>query len=60
MTINTKLQELLNTIGCDLITNHSMTTDEIIDCLGCTVNDEGEIIAEDGTATGIWYDEIEY
>lgn len=58
--MNEKMKELLEKIGADLITNHSMTTDEILDCLCCTVDDEGEIIDENGKATGIWYDEIEY
>ena len=58
--MNEKMKELLEKIGADLITNHSMTTDEIIDCLGCTVDDEGEIIDENGNCTGVWYEEIEY
>ena len=58
--MNEKMKELLEKIGADLITNHSMTTDEILDCLCCTVDDEGEIIDENGKTTGIWYDEIEY
>jgi hypothetical protein len=59
--MNEKLKELLNIVGCDLITNHSMTTDEILECIHCSVDDEGEIIDMDaGKLTGIWYDEIEY
>ena len=59
-TTNKRLKELLNILGINLITNHGMTTDEILDILGCTVDDEGEIINEDGKRTGIWYEEIEY
>lgn len=55
---NDRLDDLLNILGIDLITNHRMTTDEIIACLGCTVDDEGEIIDSDGNYTGVWYDEI--
>lgn len=55
---NNRLDELLNILGIDLITDHRMTTDEIIACLGCTVDDEGEIIDSDGNYTGVWYDEI--
>ena len=55
---NNRLDDLLNILGIDLITNHRMTTDEIIACLGCTVDDEGEIIDNDGNYTGVWYDEI--
>ena len=58
--MNKKLNELLNILNMDLITNHSMTTDEILECLGCTVDDEGEIIDDNGKSTGIWYEEIEY
>lgn len=55
-----KLRELLDTLGIDLVTNRSMTTDELLACIGCTVDDEGEIITEDGKPTGVWYEEIEY
>lgn len=58
--MNEKLNELLDILGIDLITNRSMTTDEILGCLGCTVDEEGEIIADNGKPTGIWYEEIEY
>ena len=58
--MNNRLNDLLNILGVDLITNHSMTTDEIIDCFDCTVDDEGEIIDENGNCTGVWYEEIEY
>lgn len=56
-----KMEELLNIVGCDLVTNRSMTTDEILECIHCGVDDEGEIIDLDtGKSTGIWYDEIAY
>lgn len=59
--MNEKMNELLNIVGCELVANHSMTTDEILDCIHCTVDDEGEIIDLDtGKPTGIWYEEIEY
>lgn len=58
---NEKMNELLNILGIDLVTNHSMTTDEILECIGCTVDNDGEIIVLDtGKATGIWYEEVEY
>lgn len=57
----TKLEELLKIVGGELVTNRSMTTDEILDCIHCTVDEDGEIIDQDtGKATGIWYEEIEY
>lgn len=56
-----KMNELLNIVGVDLVTNRSMTTDELLECIHCGVDDEGEIIDLDtGKATGIWYEEIEY
>ena len=58
--MNKRLNDLLNILGVELIVNHSMTTDEIIECLGCTVDDEGEIIGENGKCTGVWCEEIEY
>lgn len=58
--MNAKMKELLEILGTDLLTNHGMTTDEQLECLGCTVDEEGEIIDENGKATGIWYEEIEY
>lgn len=59
--MNEKMNELLNIVGCELVANHSMTTDEILDCINCTVDDEGEIIDLDtGKPTGIWYEEVEY
>lgn len=55
----TKMDELLNIIGCDLVANRSMTTDEILECIHCGLDDEGEIIDLDtGKLTGIWYDEL--
>ena len=54
------LKKLCEIVGADLITNHSMTTDEIIDCLGCHVDDEGEIINDEtGEPTGIWWEDLD-
>ncbi len=54
-----RFQDLLNILGVDLITYHSMTTDEIIACLGCTTDAEGEIIDSEGNYTGVFFDEID-
>ena len=35
-----------------------MTTDDILEHLGCTVDVDGEILDADENPTGIWYDEI--
>ena len=38
-----------------------MTTDEVLDCIHCSVDNDGEIIDMDtGKPTGIWYEEVEY
>lgn len=59
--MNEKLKELLNIVGCDLVSNHGMTTDELLACIHCGVDDAGEIVDLDtGKRTGIWYEEIEY
>lgn len=67
-----KFEELMHKVGVtDLITNHSMTTDELISCLGCRVctseeeaseigADIGEIVDGSENPTGIFYEEIEY
>ena len=61
MTLGKNLKKLLEIVGCELITNHSMTTEEILDCIHCGINEDGEIIDLDtGKLTGIWYDEIDY
>ena len=57
--VDDRLNYLLNILGIDLITDHRMTTDEIIACLGCTVDDDGEIIDSDGNYTGVFFDEID-
>lgn len=57
--MNNGLEHLLNILGIDLITDHRMTTDEIISCLGCTVDDDGDIIDSDGNYTGVSFDEID-
>lgn len=63
--LNEKFNELLDKLGIELCVNHSMTVDEILDCIGCHVCTEdngitevGEIVDEDGNPTGIWYDEL--
>ena len=60
--MNEKMRELCTIVGAnpEMMSYNRMTADEILDCLCCTVDDEGEIIDDNGKATGIWYDEIEY
>ena len=54
-----RLDDLLNILGIDLIIDHRMTNDEIIACLGCTVDADGEIIDSEGNYTGVFFDEID-
>ena len=61
--MNEKLRELCEMVGAEpeMMHYNSMTTDEILDCIHCGVDDEGEIIDLDtGKPTGIWYEEIGY
>lgn len=61
--MNEKMKELCKIVGAnsEVMNYNRMTTDEILECIHCTVDDEGEIIDIDtGKATGIWYEEVEY
>lgn len=61
--MNEKLKELCKIVGVDPenMEYYRMTTDEILDCIHCDIDDDGEIIDLDtGKCTGIWYEEIEY
>lgn len=54
-----KMDELLNIVGCELVANHSMTTDEILNLIHCGIDEDGEIVDLDtGKLTGIWYEEL--
>lgn len=39
---------------CEAMTNHSMSLDEVLDCCGLTVDEEGKI--KDGGQVVGWYD----
>lgn len=54
MTIN----EMLEKLGLTLISNRSMTTDEVLNLFDLSVDDDGEIIDAEGHGTGIWYEDI--
>lgn len=58
--MNEKLKELIFVVCMEdeLEVMTKMTSDEVIDHLGCTVDVEGEILDADENPTGIWYDEI--
>lgn len=61
--MNEKMRELCKIVGAepDLMQYNRMTTDEILDCIHCGVDEDGEIIDLDtGALTGIWYEEIGY
>ena len=61
--MNEKLKELCKIVGVDPenMEYYRMTTDEILACIHCGIDDDGEIIDLDtGKCTGIWYEEIEY
>lgn len=61
--MNEKMKELCKIVGVnpEMMQYNRMTTDEILDCIHCGVDEDGEIIDLDtGKLTGIWYAEIEY
>ena len=41
-----------------IVTNHSMTIDEVLNFMGYTVNDDGQLITEDGETINAWYDDL--
>lgn len=53
--IDTKTNEIV----ADIITNHSMCTDEILSLMDITVNDEGQLVHENGSEINAWYDDLE-
>jgi len=56
----TNFEKLLAAIGLDtIVTNHSMTLDEMLDLIHCGVDEEGEIVDLDtGKLTGVWYEDL--
>lgn len=61
--MNEKLKELCEIVGVnpEMMQYNRMTTDEILDCIHCGIDEDGEIIDQDtGNATGIYFEEIEY
>lgn len=61
--MNEKMRELCQIVGAEpeLMSYNRMTTDEILECIHCRVDEDGEIIDTDtGKPTGIWYDEVAY
>lgn len=61
--MNEKLKELCEIVDVnpEMMQYNRMTTDEILDCIHCGIDEDGEIIDQDtGNATGIYFEEIEY
>lgn len=61
--MNEKMRELCKIVGAnpEMMQYNRMTTDEILDCIHCGVDEDGEIVDLDtGKLTGIWYEEIDY
>ena len=53
--IDTKTNEIV----ADIITNHSMCIDEILNLMDITVNDEGQLVDDNGAEINAWYDDLE-
>ncbi len=43
----------------EIMTNHSMTVDEMLNFYGITIDEEGQLIDEDGAQMGAWYEDLE-
>lgn len=53
--IDTKTNEIV----ADIITNHSMCIDEILNLMDISVNYEGQLVDSNGTEINAWYDDLE-
>lgn len=61
--MNTNLRKLCEIVGVnpEMLQYNRMTTDEILDCIHCGLDEDGEIIDLDtGRDTGFCYDDVEY
>ena len=43
----------------EIMTNHSRTVDEILNFYGITLDEEGQLIDENGAEMGAWYEDLE-
>ena len=53
--IDTKTNEIV----ADIITNHSMCIDEILNLMDITVNDDGQLVDDNGSEINAFYDDLE-
>lgn len=53
--IDTKTNEIV----ADIITNHSMCIGEILNLMDITVNDEGQLVDDNGSEINAWYYDLE-
>ena len=53
--IDTKTNEIV----ADIITNHSMCIDEILNLMDITVNDDGQFVDDNGAEINAWYEDLE-
>ncbi len=42
-----------------IMTNHSMSIDDALDLMRYTLDDEGQIVTEDGELLNAWYDNLD-
>lgn len=42
-----------------IITNHSMSIDDALNLMHCTVDEEGQIVDENGEPLNAWFDNLE-
>ena len=43
----------------EIVTNRSLSIDEVINMLGWQIEEDGEVLAADGEPVGAYYEEIE-
>lgn len=53
--IDTKTNEIV----ANIITNRSMCIDEILNLMDISVNDEGQLVDDNGYEINAWYDDLE-
>ena len=43
----------------EILTDRGMTVDEMLNFYGITLDEEGQLIDEDGAEMGTWYEDLE-
>ncbi len=46
-------------VSSDIIANHSVSIDEILDLLQWQIDSDGEVLTDDGRPVGVYYEELD-